>query len=150
MAVDWIGRNLYWADEGTHRIEMSRLDGSSRKVLLWKDVHQPHSIALDPVNGLMYWSEWAGVPRIERAALDGSARSVFFSTRGHLNGLSIDFAEQRLYWVDIDNKTIGSVNMDGKDVRYVITTGLEHPFSLTQFEDFVYWAGENLLEWKLL
>ena len=51
MAVDWIARNLYWADEGTRRIEMSRLDGSSRRVLLWQDVHQPRSIALDPANG---------------------------------------------------------------------------------------------------
>ena len=51
MAVDWIAGNLYWSDEGTSRIEMSRLDGSSRKVLLWKDVMSPRSIALDPVNG---------------------------------------------------------------------------------------------------
>lgn len=51
MAVDWMARNLYWADEGTRRIEMSRLDGSARKVLLWQDIHQPRSIALDPAHG---------------------------------------------------------------------------------------------------
>jgi low density lipoprotein receptor-related protein 5/6 len=51
IAVDWIAQNLYWADFGTERIEMSRLDGSSRKVLVWNDVHDPKSIAIDPAHG---------------------------------------------------------------------------------------------------
>lgn len=50
MAVDWVAHNLYWADIGTKRIEMSRMDGSSRRVLLWKDIN-PRSIALDPPRG---------------------------------------------------------------------------------------------------
>ena len=62
MAVDWVARNLYWADPGfgghkvdtarssIGRIEMSRMDGSSRKVLIWKDV-EPRAIALDPPKG---------------------------------------------------------------------------------------------------
>lgn len=50
MAVDWVAHNLYWADTGTGRIEMSRMDGSSRRVLLWKDV-QPRALALDPPKG---------------------------------------------------------------------------------------------------
>ena len=51
MAVDWIARNLYWADTGTKRIEMSRLDGTSRKVLVWSGLDSPRSIALDPSRG---------------------------------------------------------------------------------------------------
>ena len=51
IAVDWIARNLYWADLGTRRIEMARLDGSSRRVLLWEDLEHLKSIALDPANG---------------------------------------------------------------------------------------------------
>ena len=51
IAVDWIARNLYWGDDQTKRIEMSRLDGSSRKVIIWRDVTKPKSIVLDPVNG---------------------------------------------------------------------------------------------------
>lgn len=51
MAVDWVARNIYWADMGTKRIEMARLDGSSRKVLIWKDVESPRNIAVDPPQG---------------------------------------------------------------------------------------------------
>jgi low-density lipoprotein receptor-related protein 1 (alpha-2-macroglobulin receptor) len=34
IAVDWIAKNLYWCDKGTDTIEVSRLDGGSRKILL--------------------------------------------------------------------------------------------------------------------
>ena len=30
IAVDWVGRNLFWTDSGTDRIEVAMLDGSSR------------------------------------------------------------------------------------------------------------------------
>ena len=50
MAVDWVSRNLYWVDQTAQRIEMSRLDGSARRVLLWKNI-EPKAIALDPAKG---------------------------------------------------------------------------------------------------
>lgn len=51
IAVDWSALNIYWADPATNRIEVSRLTGSSRRVLIWKNVDEPHSIALDPSEG---------------------------------------------------------------------------------------------------
>ena len=50
LAVDWIACNLYWTDFGRGRVEMSRLDGTFRLVLLWQDV-RPRAIAVDPMNG---------------------------------------------------------------------------------------------------
>ena len=51
VAVDWVGRNLYWTDTGTDRIEVSRLDGMSRKVLISENLDEPRAITLDPTNG---------------------------------------------------------------------------------------------------
>ena len=48
VAVDWVARNLYWSSEQS--VTMSRLDGSSQRVIVWKDV-QPLAIAVDPVRG---------------------------------------------------------------------------------------------------
>lgn len=48
IAVDWVAHNLYWADMGLKRLEVSRLDGSSRRVLLWRGLDDPRSLALDP------------------------------------------------------------------------------------------------------
>lgn len=51
IAVDWIAGNLYWTDTGTDRIEVSRLNGTSRKVLISEDLDEPRAICLDPVAG---------------------------------------------------------------------------------------------------
>lgn len=34
VAVDWVARNIYWTDTGTDRIEVARLNGKHRKVIL--------------------------------------------------------------------------------------------------------------------
>ena len=51
VAVDWIARNLYWTDTGTNRIEVARLNGTSRKVLLSEKLDEPRAIALHPSMG---------------------------------------------------------------------------------------------------
>ena len=51
LACDWIGHNLYWADSERKKIEVSRLDGSQRKVLYWKNIAQPRALVLDPFKG---------------------------------------------------------------------------------------------------
>lgn len=51
IAVDWISRNLYWTDKGTDRIEMSRLNGSSRHVIVAEGLQEPRAIVLDPLGG---------------------------------------------------------------------------------------------------
>lgn len=53
IAVDWIARNLYWTDTGTDRIEVARLNGTSRRVLISDDLDEPRAIALDPVAGFV-------------------------------------------------------------------------------------------------
>ena len=51
LAVDWVADNIYWTDSYLQRIECSRLDGRYRKTLIWKNLTEPHSIALDPSKG---------------------------------------------------------------------------------------------------
>jgi hypothetical protein len=51
IAVDWIGRNLYWTDTGTDRIEVARLNGTSRKILISENLDEPRAICLDPERG---------------------------------------------------------------------------------------------------
>ena len=51
IAVDWIAQNLYWTDTGTDRIEVARVNGSSRKVLISDGLEEPRALCLDPANG---------------------------------------------------------------------------------------------------
>ena len=51
MAVDYVGRKLYWTDAGTDRIEVANLDGSMRSVLIWRAIDKPRDIIVDPASG---------------------------------------------------------------------------------------------------
>ena len=48
VAVDWIGRKLYWTDTGLNTIEVAELDGSSACVLVKIRLDEPRAIAVDP------------------------------------------------------------------------------------------------------
>lgn len=54
MAVDWVAHNVYWTNAEARRIEVARLDGSSRRTLVWKDLDTPTTIVVDPGRGLVF------------------------------------------------------------------------------------------------
>ena len=101
----------------------------------------------------MYWTDWGTDPaRIERAFLDGTNRKTILRV-GRINGFTIDYGtshledeeeeavgERRLYWTDMDKKQIGSSTTDGKDFRVIVGEDIQHPFGLTQYQDYLYWT----------
>lgn len=48
IAVDWVGRNLYWTDFVLETIEVSKMDGSHRTVLISENITNPRGLVLDP------------------------------------------------------------------------------------------------------
>ncbi|KAG6455252.1 hypothetical protein O3G_MSEX009116 [Manduca sexta] len=143
LAVDWIYNHLYWTDTGKNHIELSDLQGNMRKILIRDQLEEPRAIALNPIDGWMYWTDWGQVPKIERAGMDGSHRQTIVSYDVKWpNGLTLDLVRKRVYWVDAKMNTISSCNYDGSGRRLILysTDVLRHPFSITTFEDFVYWT----------
>jgi len=51
LAIDYMGRNIYWTDTGTSRIEVGLLDGSRRKLLISDGLDEPRAIVLNERNG---------------------------------------------------------------------------------------------------
>ncbi|XP_041975505.1 very low-density lipoprotein receptor isoform X7 [Aricia agestis] len=143
LAVDWIYNHLYWTDTGKNHIELSDLQGNMRKILIRDKLEEPRAIALNPLDGWMYWTDWGQVPKIERAGMDGSHRQTIVSYDVKWpNGLTLDLVRKRVYWVDAKLNTISSCNYDGSGRRVILysTDVLRHPFSITTFEDWVYWT----------
>lgn len=72
----------------------------------------------------IYWTDWGNTPRIEYANMDGSNRRVIADT--HLfwpNGLTIDYAGRRMYWVDAKHHVIERADLDGRNRKAVISQG---------------------------
>lgn len=92
----------------------------------------------------MYWSDWGHTPgRIERAGMDGTSRQIIVNNGLKWpNGLTLDLIHNHLYWVDAKLSSIYSVNFDGSHRRLILQSKetLGHPFSITTFEDYIYWS----------
>jgi low-density lipoprotein receptor-related protein 4 len=92
---------IYFTDAGRRSIEVSELDGTNRKVLVWQDLEAPRAIAIDYEFGYLFFSDWGTFARIERSDMDGEKRSRIVTNRlGWPNGLSVDKAMKNLYWTD--------------------------------------------------
>ncbi len=91
----------------------------------------------------LYWTDWGSVPKIERAGMDGSHRQdIVTHDIKWPNGLTLDLVGRQLYWLDARLQTISSCNFDGTNRRVVLYSDeyLLHPFSITTFEDYLYWT----------
>ena len=91
----------------------------------------------------MFWTDWGEIQKIERAGMDGSQRKVILKDHVHWpNGLSVDLLKNLLFWVDAKLGTLSCSSLDGSYPKIIVQSKrfLKHPFSLSVFEDFVYWS----------
>jgi len=143
LAVDWIYNHIYWTDSGKNTIELANFEGSMRKVLITDRLEEPRAMAVNPLEGWMYWTDWGKEAKIERAGLDGSHRQTIVSYDIKWpNGLTLDLVRRRVYWVDAKLNMISSCDYDGAARRQILRSVdfLHHPFSISVFEDHVYWT----------
>lgn len=148
LAVDWIGRNLYWVESNLDQIEVARLDGKYRRTLIAGEMESPRAIAVDPRDGYLFWTDWDdNAPRIERCSLAGLDREIVvhvdkLTDGGWPNGLTLDYDSRRIFWVDARSDSIHTTKYDGSDHHEVMSQHekLSHPFAITLFETYVYWT----------
>ena len=90
----------------------------------------------------MYWSDWGEQARIERAGMDGSHRTALHDTDlTWPNGITIDYENQKLYWVDASLDTLECSSVDGSGRTLLERDDvILHPFSITLEKDFLFWT----------
>ncbi|KAJ7383624.1 hypothetical protein OS493_026810 [Desmophyllum pertusum] len=143
IAIDWVGKKMYWTDGGYNMIEVAELDGTNRLTLFRDGTDEPRAIVVDPIHGYLFWTDWGDNPRIERASMDGdiASRQIIVSGQmGWPNGLAIDYTLKRIYWADAKLKKIESSTYDGSDRRVIANIMPHHPFGLGVFENHVYYT----------
>ncbi|XP_058867450.1 low-density lipoprotein receptor-related protein 1 isoform X2 [Acipenser ruthenus] len=146
LAVDWIAGNIYWVESNLDQIEVAKLDGTMRTTLLAGEIEHPRAIALDPRHGILFWTDWdANLPRIEAASMSGQGRRTIHKETGSggwPNGLTVDYLEQRILWIDARSDAIYSAMYDGSGLIEVLRGHeyLSHPFAVTMYGGEVYWT----------
>lgn len=97
----------------------------------------------------MYWTELGAVAKIERAYMDGTGRQILIGFGlVQPNGLTIDIAEQRLYWCDTAADVISYAVVDSTGIQNIVnleseSSSLVQPFALTVSSTSVFWSDWN-------
>ncbi|KAM9734824.1 uncharacterized protein ACNS7B_014278 [Menidia menidia] len=146
IAVDWVGKNLYWVDGMVGQILAVKLGNAMTRsedctVVLGENLEQPSSLVLLPDRGLMLWSEMGSTPQIEQSGMDGSKRRVVVSSdlRWPVS-LAYDRLDNRVYWADEKLRCIGSATLDGQNIKILQMAETPSPFSVAVFNDHVFWS----------
>ena len=96
----------------------------------------------------LFWSDW-GIAAIERSTLAGGDRKVLVNSNlVWPNGITIDYANKRLYWIDAYHDTISSVDYDGGQRQKTFedtSLGVSqfHGFDLEIISNNLYWTDWN-------
>ena len=92
----------------------------------------------------MYWTELGQSSRIIRASMDGTSEQLLLGFLAQPNGLTVDIAEQRLYWCDTAAGTVvyGELGSAGlvSFTPLVLEGGIGQPFSISVSATSVFWT----------
>nr|XP_006817539.1 PREDICTED: low-density lipoprotein receptor-related protein 2-like [Saccoglossus kowalevskii] len=144
LAIDWINRMLYWTDSGYSHIAVCTLEGQMVTLVI-SDIDQPQSIIVDSSTGYLYWSSWGETAKIEKSGMDGTRRNILVDTSITTpNRLTLDRTSNMLYFVDTTLDAIMKIDTEGQNFMVIVTDRLYNPFSITVFEDQLYWTDLTL------
>jgi hypothetical protein len=163
VAIDPATRTIYWANykggaDEKGSIAYAKLDGSGAGVLntAGVTVDGPYRLAIDPLRGRVYWGNTGTTPEaVAYANLDNSGGGGILDLTGaatpeSFNGISVDAAAGRVYWMESNKKRISyaSVNGGGGGALDLTGTTFVNPYGLAIDPALgrIYWANYSLEE----
>jgi DNA-binding beta-propeller fold protein YncE len=129
-----LGDKVYFSEQTSQTIFRMNVDGSEVQPIV-AGVGTVDSIAIDPTNGYLYWTQLGGDDSpsfgeraIRRSSLDGTNVTTIVGSAfsGSFSALAIDLVRQRLYWTDSLDNNIRSANVDGSD-QQVLISNVQNP-----------------------
>ncbi|XP_063678733.1 uncharacterized protein LOC134814511 [Bolinopsis microptera] len=152
ICVDWIGRNVYYAELYTGNIYVSTMTGKYRTAVA-KGIPLLHSITLSMTDKEIIYSTWQSVSEsgIYKVSMDGRSAVTKIhnsETAGSKPwGLLVDYQDRRLYWItklDEENQdSIKSSNLDGSRVVQLKKGSTNLINFLAVHKDQVYYFDER-------
>ncbi|CAB3226870.1 unnamed protein product [Arctia plantaginis] len=98
LAVDWVGKKIYWSNPKQQLITRGNLDGSNREPVPIVTVAK--ELTIDSLEAYIYWNTGHAV---EAARLNGENKMVYYPAQlfsgKQVMGLTADLEKKWLYWL---------------------------------------------------
>ncbi|KAJ8305026.1 hypothetical protein KUTeg_017422 [Tegillarca granosa] len=144
VAVDWMSANVYWADSVFGWIGLQAISNNiltiafndKFKAVVDKYLDIPSGIAVHPQKRFLFWSDIGTLARIERSNLDGSSRMALIWL-GVIRpiSLTVDHANNNLYWVDSARSTVELCDFYGNNRRVLVTSFTSQFYGLDIYQN---------------
>lgn len=141
LVFDWIARKLYYLNRD--RLTVCETNGHYRSILLNdSSLQEATSLAIDPLSGVLFLTDWKYPPYIGRLSLDGNNfTKIITQDLGTPIGLTIDLVTKRIFWTDTHLKRIEYSNYNGRFRNVVLQSDqTAYPFAITFYDGLIYWT----------
>uniref|UniRef100_A0A672NBG1 Low-density lipoprotein receptor-related protein 1B-like n=1 Tax=Sinocyclocheilus grahami TaxID=75366 RepID=A0A672NBG1_SINGR len=121
MAIDWLTGNFYFVDRVNDRIFVCSEQGDACATIIDLDIQNPKGLALDPIMGKLFFTDYGTVAKVERCNMDGTNRTriVEYKTE-QPTAVTLDLVKKLVYWTDAYLDFIEVVDYNGKNRQMVI------------------------------
>lgn len=138
LALDPLGRLLFWSCSMNDAINVTRLDnGSTLGVVVKGEGEKPRNIAVHPEKRLLFWTDISGNVKIMQSKMDGKERVIVASDLEASTSITVDAASNLIYWTH--GKQIEFADLFGKNRRTLVSTGHVSGIHLSILFDYLYW-----------
>lgn len=157
LAIDPATRMIFWINTGdSQSIAWARLDGSAGGTLnlTGATFDEPYRLALDPVAGRVYFGSEVGSGSEAHLVLSyanvnntggGNVNTTGATETDSINGLAVDPAHGRVYWLNQTTESLSYANLDNSGGGDVDTSGAAwneaYGLALDPGTGRAYWAN---------
>jgi hypothetical protein len=132
MAYDWHSKLLYMTSISEGQILVVRMNARDlpQRVIVNETIGV-HGIALDPVEGYVFYSTIQRPAKIYRMLSDGTNRNTIVPNQlGTPYHLTCDYAAKKLYWTDGTLSRIQYSDYNGRNIQSLRGRAISHPFGI--------------------
>ncbi|KAJ9583818.1 hypothetical protein L9F63_021821, partial [Diploptera punctata] len=152
IAVDWIGKKLYWSNPKQQLARLGNLNGTQQEPLPILTVAK--ELNIDAIQAYIYWSTGHAV---ECARLNGKNRRTYYPAElfsgKQVMGLTLNVDQRAVYWIvrSYEGSTLFQAPtaeqlQHGEEILPIKTTSLQHPHiqgPLCYFSDHLMWLQDG-------
>ncbi|XP_063314421.1 pro-epidermal growth factor isoform X2 [Pelobates fuscus] len=149
FTVDCIHKQIFWTNRQKRTIEFANTTGKKSQVIL-RNLFNPILIAIDSMEGLLFWSSEGPLYTIQRANLSGNNMTSVIEAKGEIKSLTLDTMDKRIYWLVFERKTgvssIGSCTYNGDltlVLKYIVISSRQSVSGFSLFSDHIYYSEWN-------